>query len=138
MKTLIHIRISQYPIFSYDIPIVRWAKACFPQIHTYDFDSQSQSLMVDYAKEMIAQSQLLAIVIECEENAAPGPALKMMDILTRQKNKDILLIFNGQHAILEKMLTAIKGIQIGKNLTLPEQQKHLNDFFGSPQPKKEK
>lgn len=110
MQALIYVALTKSTLTAYELDLLQWAKATLPEITIFDFDNHSASSLADYAIELIKRSDITIVVLansEAEE-VSLGPAMQLLQFITREKRYSVKLLLHGRHAIVEKMGKALK------------------------------
>ena len=130
MQALIHITIAENAPFSYQIPLLDWAKQQPFDVVCYDFDNHSEAVLVEYAIQLLNQSDKALIIIEHKTPSQQrSHIIKLLNKAVRQKNNDIRLILNGTDPVLEKMGKVLGEANFYANQPLENQKALCQEFF---------
>lgn len=130
MNFLIHIEINEVNLLHYQKKIIDWSKENIPDINTVDFDNHSDSFLIDAALKLIKEADKIALIIEAglpEGNT--GGVIKFLNALLRLKKDQVMVIFNGQHEMIKRMVMAFG--QHHFDLDFDAQKERLALFFKS-------
>ena len=106
-----YIKVTPEPSFEYQVLEKEWTKTHLPDFYWYDLDNFSEGVVVDYALQMLQQAQNILLIIKAEPNSPLGGILKIIPQLHRSKSQ-IKVIFQGDHAQLQKMLKPLNQLLI--------------------------
>lgn len=129
MKVTIHIEIGEYNKMTYKKEVLAWMQQHYPHLSTFDFDSHSEATVINYALDLLKQAEEIIIIIDCFPDGNSHPLLKFLDSLTRQKSKSVLVLYNGNDALIERMLFVFPQEMVIKNLDVAAQKEKIKDFF---------
>ena len=120
MNLFLHIQITDKPeeIKFYN-PIIAYLKEQKSEFIMYDFDNHSDSLIIDYATKLIADSEKTVIFIE----AMPESNFRnLMPLLTNflDNPERLQFVLKGNNPRLEKILSILTYIKIPKNTPIFE------------------
>ncbi|MES2732413.1 MAG: hypothetical protein V4714_11710 [Bacteroidota bacterium] len=60
---------------SYESSLTQWARQALPAAMLFDFDNLSDSLVMQYASDLLQQSEKVVLVVEVKSAAAPASKL---------------------------------------------------------------
>lgn len=120
MNLFLHIQITDKPeeIKFYN-PIIAYLKEQKSEFIMYDFDNHSDSLIIDYASKLIADSEKTVIFIE----AMPESNFRnLMPLLTNflDNSERLQFVLKGNNPRLEKILSILTYIKVPKNTPIIE------------------
>ncbi len=128
MRTALHISITESIPFSYEKAILQFIRTNVPAINVYDIDNHSESLTIQYAVDLLNQSDKCTIIIEASE--APAGSLRSLLQEVVEHPEKYLVLLNGKNILVERMLRLLKEEQVKKDLPVEVQQQQLIDFLG--------
>ena len=129
MKVTIHIEIGEYNKITYEKEVLAWMRQCYPHLITFDFDSHSEATVINYALDLLKQAEEIIVIIDCFPGGNSNPLLKFLDSLTRQKSKSVLVLYNGNDALIERMLSVLPKGMVIRDINIASQKEKINDFF---------
>jgi glyoxylate carboligase len=129
MQVLIHVEVKDSLVGKYKNPIIEWTKKELPRVVTFDFDNLSESSICGYAEDLLKQAKQAFVIIDVNKSKNISLVTKFINSLTRQKDKPILLVVNGQNATLSKMGKILGAEKFLQNLKDNEQQRAIKEFF---------
>jgi hypothetical protein len=130
MQALIYITIAENATFSYQVPLLDWAKQQPFDVLCYDFDNHSEAVVADYAIQLLNQADKALVVIEYKTPSQQrNSVIKLLNKAVRQKNKDIKLILNGSNPVLEKMGKVLGETSFYADQSLENQKALCQEFF---------
>ena len=129
MKVTIHVEIGDYHSTSYKKVVLSWMREKYPHLVTFDFDSHSEATVVNYGIDLLKQGEEIIVILDYMAEGNSKPLLKLLDTLIRLKNKSILVIYNGQDPLLDKMLHAFPNEKILRNVDTSTQKRKIKEFF---------
>lgn len=142
MHLLLYVEIAPTVRFSYQNSILSEAKARFPHITVYDCDNHSEPLVVRYAVDLLTQAERAAVIFQVEEASEATPSeqanalsltglgnLRMLFEELMQSVSGRLVIENGSHPLLEKMLAPLPETARLQNLTDAEMIGKMTEFL---------
>lgn len=131
MKTdsFIWIQVLPKEKISYSCPLAAWAKSNFPDLTIFDFDNYSEVFVVDQAGPLMIESDRLAVLIQAEEGALTGQVTRFLNRLSREPKGIPLIILEGRHAVIEKMIRVIAEGKFLDNPGTEEQKTAIRECF---------
>ena len=84
-----------------------WIKQKFPGIVIFDFDNYSENYLVDQAIELAENSEKLIVLIQAGPKVNTGQATRFLNRIFRMKKNKVLVLFEGENDILEKMIKIV-------------------------------
>lgn len=130
MNLFLHIQITDKPeeIIFYN-PIIAFLKEQKSEFILYDFDNHSDSLIIGYAKKLIADSEKTVIFIE----TMPESNFKnLMPLFTSflDNPEQLQFVLKGDNPRLEKILSILTYIKVPENtLTKEPIESIIKQFF---------
>jgi hypothetical protein len=105
MLTLIYLTIIPDVLSSsYQSSLTEWARQALPAVMHFDFDNLSDSLVMQYASDLLQQSEKVVLVVEVKSSdASASKLLPFLEKLIIHSNASALLI-GEQHPLLTRML----------------------------------
>ena len=129
MKVTIHIEIGEYNKITYKKEVLAWMQLNYPHLITFDFDSHSEATVISYALDLLKQAEEIIIIIDCFPDGNSHSLLKFLDSLTRQKSKSVLVLYNGNDALIERMLSILPKGMVIRDIGIASQKEKIKDFF---------
>lgn len=105
MKSLLSIQIAEKPeeiifISAYE----EWVKKRHPKLISFSLDNFSEESMITYAKELIAKSDCILILIESQSSRSSlNKLLKLFNSLGGERFSKGRVVLIGEHSLIEKM-----------------------------------
>ena len=97
-------------------------------ISSFDLDNYSDDLVTNTAIQAVDQAEKVVVFITSSSpDSKLGSVLKLMNVLARNKRQK-LLIYNGSHPMLDKMLGMFRDSEVYRDLTDKEVQ-HKTSIF---------
>lgn len=128
MILLIHIEINDINKLHFEKDILKEASANFPALEVIDFDNHSDAFMIDSCLKLSEESERIAVIIDAESaEVGTGGIVKFLNALLRKKKQQVLIILNGEHEVVFKMVRIFKDHHT--NLNLNAQMGKLITFF---------
>lgn len=128
MNLLIHIEVNEVNFLHFQKDLLKWASEHLDDINIIDFDNHSDSYMVDSILKLSKAAQKIAVIIDVESfGTGLGGVIKFLNALLRSKKENILVIMNGQHEMLVKMIRIFRYHHM--NLNIDNQKEKLVKFF---------
>ncbi|MEM7548876.1 MAG: hypothetical protein AAF363_04335 [Bacteroidota bacterium] len=129
MQVLIHVEVrEEYPT-NFKNPIIEWTKKQLPKVVTFDFDNLSENSVAGYATDLLKQAKQAFVIIDVNIEKNLGLVTKFIDTISRQQDKSIMLIVNGESPKLSKMGKTLGSTKFIQNLHAKEQKDLLKEFF---------
>src|SRR5690606_36786571 len=122
MKVTIHVEIGDYHNTSYKKAVLSWMQEKYPHLITFDFDSHSEATVINYGIDLLKQGEEMMIILDYILEGNNKPFLKLFDTLTSLKTKSIKVIYNGQDALLDKLLGVFPDESIMRRLDTTAQK----------------
>lgn len=129
MKVTIHIEVGDYNKINYKKEVLTWMREQYTHLITFDFDSHSEATVINYALDLLKQGGEIIVIIDVFPNANSKPLLKFMDSLSRQKSKSVLIIYNGEDELIDKMLSVFSKETVIRNIDTSTQKDKIKAFF---------
>ena len=130
MQVLIHIDVDQsIHEMHYHKPVVEWTRTQLPRVVTFDFDNLSETSVSNYAIDLMNQADQLFVIIDVNIDKNLGSITRFVDGLTRQKGKSVILLLNGQSALLQQMGATLGERNFKTNLADDDQKDLIMSFF---------
>jgi hypothetical protein len=105
MQAAIYFQILDKADSSYEKPVLDQLKQLFPELILFDFDSQSDMLVVGYATKLLFKAEKAVIMIEASEGPTSG-VMAFMEKIIANKSKCLVLLY-GKNDLVERMLKLI-------------------------------
>ena len=129
-RLFVYVELNEVHQISFHKEQLEWVKKNLTGVHTIDFDNSSEGLIVEKTIEAVKEADKILILLEQKNTSSePGPVLKFLNNLIRQKNKTINLIFLGENLLLERMGKALGEASFYHNINYKDQQILLKSFF---------
>jgi hypothetical protein len=116
---------------TWEIPHAGVIKEKLPDLILFDFDSYSDSFLVDQAIKLMEDAGRILILIRAEPGIQGGSILRLFNQLPKQKNAQILTILEGNNLVIEKMLKVLDKDKIKAEINPELQKKILLEFFNN-------
>lgn len=130
IKSLVYIRIGEQPPVEYAVPLFQALKAQLTDLTTFEFDNFSEESVRQYAIELLKQSGKLAIVVASTASGAPVSGLTtFFNSLMKIKPESMLLVLQGEQALLQKMMQTIAREHFHHQLSEEQLKGLLLDYF---------
>ena len=129
MLTAINVDVCDSDFVPYEKPVLQFIKAINPQIVTFDFDNFSEPAIIDYAIDLLNQSSEIIVLINLSAEEKGKFLLKFMDSLTRQRSKKVYIFFNGEDALISKMLSVFPAEKVFRNLSASDRKEKIREIL---------
>lgn len=96
------VKITCQTSFEYKVPFQMFLQQNFSNFFVFDFDNFSESMVIDYAIQLLNNAQKAVIILQAEPDSPLGSVLKLIPVMHRQKHK-LKAVLNGEHAQLAKV-----------------------------------
>jgi len=124
MNTLIFFSITSGQDFNYGNALLSRLKEHYPTATFFDFDNHSDAILFGYYTRILEENKKenssTVLIIESKDSSTKG-VIPFCETLLRSKDK-VKPILIGEHTIVEKMLSSVKGFTRLKN---PDDQELL-------------
>ncbi|QMU30596.1 hypothetical protein [Adhaeribacter radiodurans] len=129
MFAFIYADLQFQPIFPYQKPLLIKVKNYFPKVDCLDVDSFSEEFLITHTCQVTQQAERCSIYFNCPEpDISLGATIRLAEVLIRRQQQS-LVILQGEHQRLERLLTNRTQLTFFKN---PEEQllfQNLEDFY---------
>lgn len=129
MQALIHVGITESTGFQYTYPIIDFVKSNYIDVVTLDVDNHSDSFLIEYAFDLVRESDKSVIVLNPQPTAKLNNIRLFIEFLIDNKKK-IFIIKKGNNLILNKMLQIFSKDQICTPKNEIEEQEAIRGYFG--------
>ena len=76
MRTLLSLQVIENPHqVSYQHQALEWARQALPEVVRFDLDNLSDGLTVQYARDLLGQSEKVLLMVEVKDASAPAGGL---------------------------------------------------------------
>lgn len=115
-------------------PLADWFKSPTEGKSVYDFDNHSEAFIIDRILEIVNQYRKLILVIEATEleTGQVTRFLNRISRITRIKDQEIAVFFNGRNEMIEKMAKVIGGSRFYPGEDPDNQKKIISEFLETP------
>lgn len=113
MKALLYIRLlDENQTIAYSNPMLDQAKKLLPDVAILDLDSQSDQLVLHYARQLLKEAtQTIVCIDSATPDAGLGSIFSLLEpILESEKSQ--LFLFRSKHNRLQRMLQARPELQV--------------------------
>ncbi|TRX51626.1 hypothetical protein FNH22_23995 [Fulvivirga sp. M361] len=98
-------------------------------ISCFDLDNYSDDLVTNTAIQAVDQAEKVVVFITSSSpNSKLGSVLKLLNVLVRNKRQK-LLIYNGSHPMLDKMLGMFRDSEVYRDLNDTEVRHRTSAFL---------
>ncbi|MBJ6119926.1 hypothetical protein JAO76_17090 [Pontibacter sp. BT310] len=113
MKALLYLRLlTENQTIAYGNPLLEQIKSQFPNLAVLDVDSQSEELVLHYAKQLLQNSEQLIVCIESTAaDAGLGSVFPLLELVLEGR-KEQLIVFRNEHPRLLRMIQARPELQM--------------------------
>lgn len=131
MQVLIHVNLAAPRQIPFELALIRWTKQTLTGVTTFDFDNHSEAILAGYAIDLINQSEkvLLYILNQQGPEAALGGLMKVMQNITRKQGKQINVVLQGAHPMIERMSRALPAGHFTQVDTMEKGKEKVSSFF---------
>jgi hypothetical protein len=132
MRSLLYIRLlAEGQTINYSNPILELVKNQFPDAGLLDIDSQSGELVLHYARQMLQDSERVAIVLDSTTtDAGFGKVFPLIELLLGG-GKEQLILFRNDHNRLLRMVKARPELYIKQVQSDEELVQEIAAFYSS-------
>jgi hypothetical protein len=115
MNLILYIQITDFPEeVKYHNPIIPYITEQKPNTIIFDFDNHSDIPVINYASQLLIDSENTLLYIESNDNSSFS---KLTPFLTKilDNPKEAKIILKGDNMRLEKMISILPHLKIQKN-----------------------
>ena len=127
-NTFIWIQLLEKDKITYESPLCSWIKEQVAGLLVVDFDNYSEKYLIEKAIDLLPAADKIIIEIDATENVDTGYVTRFINKLVRIKHDAVLVIQNGNNALIEKMIKTGRGKYI-INASMSVQHTVINDFL---------
>jgi len=124
VQAALYIQIKNRKAITFGFPLHNWLKDQFPYMLLLDADNFSDDLVIDQELKMLKPTQSCLLMIDAEPEAKPGKSIRLIEILLRDRDRQLTVHLKGRNEYIEKMLKLSK-VAYHKNLAEEELKKTL-------------
>ena len=90
---------------SYEKPVLSWVKTNYPELTMLDIDSDSDSVLLQYAGKLLTESERSVVYFKSTAAAPLNQATSLVEQLVKHP-KNIMVLLEGQQVFLQNLFTA--------------------------------
>ncbi len=109
--------------------VIEWIKAGFQDILVFDFDNHSEPFLTDKAVDLVTQADRIVLMVEAEEGKDAGGVMRFLNRLSRIANKQLLILSDGNHDLVLKMLKILSKGNLLKDINDDLKKIKIKDFL---------
>jgi hypothetical protein len=127
MRTLFSLQIveSLHQV-SYQHPAIEWARHTLPEVVRFDMDSLSDGLTLQYAHDLLGQSEKVLLLVEVKD--ASAPAVGLLPFLEQfiSHPQAFTVLPGSEHPLVTRMLNLLPPERIQRPATWSDSQNFIS------------
>ena len=116
MHTLFSLKVIENPHqVSYQHQALEWAKHALPEVVRFDMDSLSDGLTLQYARDLLGQSERVLLMVEVKDASAPaGGLLPFLEQFIAHPQA-FAILSGSEHPLVHRMLNLLPPERIQRS-----------------------
>jgi hypothetical protein len=122
MQAAIYIQLLDHTGYTYEKPLLPQLKQRLPELILYDFDTQSDRLVIGYGMELLEKADKVVVFIEANESSA-SVLIAFLEKLLAYQQKCMVVLYGKNHLVdrMLKLLHKDRLVEADFNMPVTEQ-----------------